>query len=46
MAICRDLHPTFTISQEIRTVQYESLNAHIQGVPGGMCQTSGGCYLC
>ena len=20
--------------------------AHIQGVPGGMCQTSGGCSLC
>jgi len=22
------------------------LNKYIQGVPGGMCQTSGGCSLC
>jgi len=25
--------------------QSDTSNSHIQGVPGGMCQTSGGCSL-
>jgi len=31
---------------EISSSFYALFERHIQGVPGGMCQTSGGCSLC
>jgi len=35
-----DFHNSYVMTQHM----YEYI--YIQGVPGGMCQTSGGCSLC
>jgi hypothetical protein len=33
-------------AQLLRYILTIAHNSYIQGVPGGMCQTSGGCSLC
>jgi len=30
----------------MNVMRRDASDVHIQGVPGGMCQTSGGCSLC
>jgi hypothetical protein len=34
------------VSETISAMKKHWILVHIQGVPGGMCQTSGGCSLC
>jgi len=38
--------PTGTVAPEENVCAYIYIYIYIQGVPGGMCQTSGECSLC